>query len=114
MLLFHFFNFNFRPLLAAVNAVLGDGGLVGERAVVVGDEVVGAEAAHAVWGCAADVGEEDVTSLVASGILKPVPVSDPEHVAVVIVIATRKIDNSRLVIVPSAVKGFLLTILFPI
>ena len=81
MLLFHFFIFNFRPLLAAVNAVLGDG----ERAVVVGDEVVGAEAAHAVWGCAANVGEEDVTSLVACGILKLVPVSNPEHVAEVIV-----------------------------
>ena len=40
MLLFHFFIFNFRPLFAAVNAVLGDGVPVGERAVVVGDEVV--------------------------------------------------------------------------
>ena len=49
--------------------MLGDGVLAGEGALVVGDEVVGAEAAHTVWGCAADVGE-DVMSLVASGILK--------------------------------------------
>ena len=50
----------------------------------------------------------------ASGILKPVPVSDPEHVAEVIVIPAREIDNSRFVILQTAVKGFLLTILFPI
>ena len=69
--------------------MLGDAVLAGEGALVVADEVVGAEAANAVWGCAADVGEEDVTSLVASGILKPVPVSESEHVVVVIVVAAR-------------------------
>ena len=55
--------------LAQLVSVLGDAPLAGEGAVVVGDKGVGAEAAHAVWGCAADVGEEDMTSLVASGIL---------------------------------------------
>ena len=97
--------------------MLGDGVLAGERALVVGYEVVGAEAAHAVWGCAADVGEEDLTSLVASRILKLVPISDPEHVAVVLVRTTRKIDNSRFVILQGAVKGCLLSfsnIPFPI
>ena len=114
MLLFHFFIFNFRPLLAAVNAVLGDGVLVGERAVVVRDEVVGAEAAHAVWGCAADVGEEDMTSLVASRILKVVPSSDPEHVASVLVRAAKNIDNSRFIILQGGVKGILLNSFLPI
>ena len=66
--------------LAAVVTVLGDGVPAGEGAVMVGDKGVGAEVTHAVWGCAADVGEEDVTSLVAAGILKLTPVSDPEHV----------------------------------
>ena len=74
-------------LLAAVIAVLGDDVL--EGAVMVGDEGVGAEAAHAVWGCAADVGEEDVTSLVAAGILELVPVSDPEHITVCLVCSAR-------------------------
>ena len=60
--------------------MLGDGVLNGEGAVVVGDKGVGAEAAHTVCGCAAEVGKEDVTSLVAAGILKLTPVSDPEHV----------------------------------
>ena len=78
---------------------------------MVGDEVVGAEAAHTVWGCSADVGKEDVTSLVASGILKPVPVSESEHVAAVIV---QQIDNSRFVVLPRAEPGFLLTMLSPI
>ena len=69
--------------------MLGDGVLAGEGALVVGDEIVGAEAAHTVWGCSADFSKEDVTSLVASGILKPVPVSESEHVVVVIVVAAR-------------------------
>ena len=94
MLLFHFFIFNFRPLLAAVNAVLGDGVLVGERAVVVRDEVVGAE--------------------VASRILKVVPSSDPEHVASVLVRATKNIDNSRFIILQGGVKGILLSSFLPI
>ena len=78
---------------------------------MVGDEVVGAEAAHTVWGCSADVGKEDLTSLVASGILKSVPVSESDHVAAVIV---QQIDNSRFVVLPRAEPGFLLTILSPI
>ena len=94
--------------------MLGDGALVGEGAVVFGDEGVGAEAAHAVWGCAADVGKEDVTSLVAAGILKLTPVSDPEHVTGPVVCAARKVDNSRFIILQSAVKGFLFSIFFPV
>ena len=94
--------------------MLGDGVLARERALVVGYEVVGAEAAHAVWGCAADVGEEDMTSLVASRILKVVPSSDPEHVASVLVEAARNIDNSRFIILQGGVKGFLLSFFLPI
>ena len=78
---------------------------------MVGDEIVGAESAHTVRGSAADVGEEDVTSLVASGILKLVPVSESDHVAAVIV---QQIDNSRFVVLLRAEPGFLLTILSPI
>ena len=86
-------------------------GVAGQGALGVGDEIVGAESAHTVRGSAADVGEEDVTSLVASGILKPVPVSESEHVAAVIV---QQIDNSRFVVLPRAEPGFFLTKLSPI
>ena len=81
---------------------------------MVGDKEVGAEAAHAVWGCAADVGKEDMTSLVAAGILKLVPVSDPEHVTLCFVNSASKVDNSRFVILQGAVKGFLFSIFFPV
>ena len=81
---------------------------------MVGDEVVRAEAAHTVWGFAADVGEEDVTSLMASRILKVVPSSDPEHVASVLVEAARNIDNSRFIILQGGVKGILLSSFLPI
>ena len=48
-------------------------------------DLVRAGLAKAVWGCAADVGEENMTSLVVTGIVKLIPVTDSEHVAVYLV-----------------------------
>ena len=55
----------------------------GEGAAVL--DLVRAGLAKAVWVCAADVGEENMTSLVASGIIELIPVTDSEHVTACVV-----------------------------
>jgi len=92
--------------------VLGDVVLVldGVGAHVVGKEVVGAQVAHAVRRLSADVGEEDVASLVAFGILQLVPISNPEHV---IMPHVTDIDDARFTVLPSCFERFLLRKLFP-
>ena len=78
---------------------------------MVGKEVVGAHVAHAVRRLSADVGEEDMASLVAFGILKLVPISNPEHVIVPLV---TDIDDARFAVFPSCFERFLFSKLFPI
>ena len=75
------------------------------------NEGVGAEAAHTVRRLSADVGEEDVASLVTSGILELVPISNPEQVIIPHVI---EIDHSRFTILPRTHERFLLGKFFPI
>ena len=85
--------------------------LDGGGAHVVGKEVVGAQVAHAVRRLSADVGEEDVASLVAFGILKLVPISNSEHVIESSVI---DIDDSWFTVFPSCFERFLFRKLFPV
>lgn len=55
-----------------------------------------------------------MASLVAFGILELVPISDPEHVILSLVYILGKIDDSRFIVLPSLLEGFLFSKLFPI
>ena len=69
-------------------------------AIVVGGEVVGVEQTGSVWGSSADVGQDNLTSLIVSWVLQDCPVTHTEHVTIVL-IDPSEIDHSGHAIYPA-------------
>ena len=90
--------------LAAVMAMLGDAVLVGEGALVVGDEGVGAGLAHAVRGGAAEGGSEDMASLVVTRVFEFIPSAHSKHV--ILTVLHVNVNNSRFSVGSTQFKNF--------